>query len=152
MKIRAIIFDFNGTLFHTISQLAPGAEELFTFCRENNIRMAAITEGVYDQNIIHHLGLDTAMEKIEIVQENGKTPDAFRKMIEELGLDISEVIAIGDLRGKEIRCMNMIGGTTIWLHNGHPGSPALNPDENPDFAVTNLKEAQSVLQDLLNQE
>ncbi len=152
MIIKAIIFDFNGTLFHTISQLAPGAEELFAFCKEKNIRMAAITAGVYDQTVIHHLGLDTAMEKIEIVQENGKTPDAFRKMIEELGLDIGEVIAIGDLKGKEIRCMNMIGGKTIWIHNGRPGSPSLNPDEHPDFSVTNLKEAQAVLVDLLKEE
>jgi len=152
MTIKAIIFDFNGTLFHTISQLAPGAEELFTFCKTNNIRMAAITAGVYDQTVIKHLGLDKAMEKIEIVAENGKTPNAFQQMLDNLGISPSETIAIGDLRGKEIRCMNMIGGTTIWLHGGHPGSPSLNPDENPDYSVTNLKEAQEVLKELLTQE
>lgn len=152
MTIKAIIFDFNGTLFHSISQLAPGAENLFAFCKEHSIRMAAITAGVYEETVIHHLGLDEAMEKIQVVQDGGKTPMAFQQLLDEMGVAPEQAIAIGDMKGKEIRCMNMIGGKTIWIHGGHLGSPSVNPDENPTYSVENLKEAQEVLEQLIAQE
>lgn len=147
--IKAIIFDLQGTLFSSISQLAPGAKELFEFAKSNSIKMAGVTSGTYDETILKHLGLPEYLQEIKMVSGTGKTVDVFDAMLSTLGVSATEAIGIGDSRAQEIRCMNMLGGTTIWLHGGRPASPSVNPDENADHQVKGLVEALAVVKQLV---
>ena len=153
MKFKVIIFDFAGTLFHSISQLAPGAEELLQFAKDSGLKIAGITSGNYDDTIIGHLGLDKYMDEIQVVADTGgKTPTVFDEMITKFGAKPEEAISVGDLASKEIRAMNMIGGTTIWIQGANPAVLSSNPDEIPDHSVKDLSEAKQVLEQLLKEE
>lgn len=151
MKYKAIILDLQGTLFDSISQLLPGAEELLAFAKGKGLKLGVITNGSYSDTIIKHLKLDQYLDEIKVVSMS-KTPDEFEDLIKSFGAKPEESIAIGDLVGQEIRCMNLLGGTTIWIHRGHPGVPSVNEYEHPDYAVADLVEAKGVLENLLAEE
>lgn len=148
---KAIIFDFNGTLFDSISALSPGAKELLEFCKEKGLKMGAVTMGSYDTTIIHHLGLDEYMETIRVVDAS-KSPTDFETVLGELGVKAEEAIGVGDQVTTDTRCMNMAGGTTIWLSKGKgSGFSSANPDESPDYTAKDLEEVKKIITSLLEQ-
>jgi len=148
---KAIIFDFNGTLFDSISSLSPGAKELLDFCKEKGLKMGAVTMGAYDATIIHHLELDQYIETIRVV-DTSKSPTDFEFVCTELGVQPSETIGVGDQVTTDTRCMNMAGGITIWLSKGKgSGFSASNPDERPDHMAKDLNEVKEVVVQLLEQ-
>lgn len=151
MKYKAIIFDLQGTLFDSISQLLPGVEELLTYAKSQGLKLGAITSGSYGETVLAHLKLDTLLDEIKVVSMS-KAPDNFEEMLNGFSVKPEEAIAIGDLVGQEIRCMNLLGGKTIWIHKGTPGQPSVNKDEHPDYQVKNLAEAKAVLEELLKEE
>lgn len=143
--IKAIIFDFNGTLFDSISSLSPGAKDLLDFCKEKGLKMGAVTMGSYDTTIIHHLELDQYIESIRVVDAS-KSPTDYEAACEALGVQTEEAIGLGDQLTTDIRCMNMAGGKTIWLSKGQgSGFSSTNPDERPTYEAKDLKEAKEVL-------
>lgn len=149
--IKAIIFDFQGTLFNSPSQLNPGAKELMEFAKSSGIKMAGITSGSYADAILAHLGLNDFLDVIKTVSMS-KSPDDFEDVLEQLGVKAEETVAIGDQVSQEVRCINLLGGTSILVHGGREPSASVNVHEHPDHSVKGLQEAMEVIQQLLKEE
>jgi FMN phosphatase YigB (HAD superfamily) len=149
--LKAIIFDFQGTLFDSISALNTGAKELMDFAKANGLKMAGITSGSYEDTILNHLGLKDAMEEIKIVSMS-KTPDDFEEVMKSLGTTAEETLVVGDQLSQEIRCGNMLGSTTIFLHKGRAVADSVNVHEHPDHSVKDLKESQAIIEKILVEE
>lgn len=147
MMYKAVIFDFFGTLFTSEDHLEAGAIELLDALNEKGLKLAAVTAGTYDVQTIERLGLRQRIPLIKMVSAyEGKTPEVFAAVIEELGVTPQEVIGVGDLLHREIKSLNQLGSTTISVHTDREAS---GEHEEPDYRAKNLHEVNGIIDSLM---
>lgn len=146
--IKAIIFDFNRTLFDPVEEaLFDGVEDLLANLKER-YWLGLISLGGRERRAqIDKLRLGSYFEKIIIALE--KKAQNFEDFCQKLNIQPEEVLVVGDRVRSEIMLANQLGMVTVWLKKGIFASvfPA-NKDEKPDFIINSLKSLVNILENL----
>ena len=130
------------------SQANEGAEELVAYLRERGIPMAIITRNrreAVERALANSMGIDPADFGLMVTRDLSFTPkpspDGVLHVARELGVDVHELLMIGD-HAFDIVAGEQAGALTMFLDN-HPEGHT--PPSNPDFVVPDLEEAARVI-------
>lgn len=115
--MKAIIWDFNGTLYNPVEQkLFDGAKEILKNA-SRNYKQALISAALLNpqkrRKLIKDLGIWDCFDYIKI---NIKSPKMFLSVCNKFQCKPEDVYVIGDGYLKEIRTGNKLGMRTIWIH------------------------------------
>lgn len=136
--VKAIIFDFNRTLFDPDqNKLFPGASGVLQKLSALFPLGLLSTEEVGRENLIFELGLEKFFKEILIVHK--KEDRHFLDICQKLGVDPEGVLVLGDRVRGEIAVANKLGMTTVWFRNGKFSSQVpQSSEEKPDFEIRSL--------------
>ncbi len=147
--VKAVIFDFNRTLYDPDSgALVDGAMQVLGVLSKS-FRLVLLSKagdgnrkGLFDE-----LGITSFFEFVRVVEE--KSELEFREMVGRLGLNSSEVLAIGDQVKKDVKLAKAVGCKTVWFKQGK--FAGVEPDsfeETPDYVVSSLLELPKLVSSL----
>jgi FMN phosphatase YigB (HAD superfamily) len=143
-KTKAIIFDFNRTLYDPDSRaLFEGVHDLLETLNRH-YHLFLMGKGSIDrQNLITELGLGPYFEDIVVKEEKYLEDFEFLRSKHPA----AEYYSVGDRIKKEIKFSNLNGMKTIWFKNGKFAGEG--PDleiEQPWKTITNLQELLGILE------
>lgn len=144
-NIKAVIFDYNRTLFNPENnEFYPEAVEVLEKLK-GRFKLALVAKGDAErEKQIERLGLRKYFEVVIIGEEKGE--DDYRKCIEQLQVRPAEVYVVGDRIAKEIKFGNDIGAVTVWFRNGKfKDELPKSKDELPVYTVEDLKDLLEIL-------
>ncbi|MBI4049472.1 MAG: HAD family hydrolase [Candidatus Doudnabacteria bacterium] len=158
MNIKAIIFDWGGTLFDKNGEIS-GAYELLTFCKAKGYRLAVATittmeTGEERINRIKSSRLGKFFEIIkachldpskvhEVTDDKGRL---FDKIVEYFNFPQSEIMIIGDRTFRDIRYATLKGHPSIWVKNGKFAHELPNDQTGqPTYTVKYLSEIMKII-------
>lgn len=145
MSVKAIIFDFNRTLFD------PEKNKLMNGCLSTlevlskTQKLALITnKAEFRQNLIEELRIKKFFQKI--VMTSHKNELDFLKCCLTLGVKLEETVMVGDRVKGEIAIANKLGMFTIQFLNGKFASELPNNAlEQPKVIITKLRELLKII-------
>lgn len=98
------------------------------------------------ESVLKDFGLDTCFKAIvesAVVGVRKPDPAIFRLGVEQLGMDASEVVVIGDSYDKDILPASSLGCRTVWLKN--TGWEPYKGDETADVVISDFLELKEYL-------
>ena len=142
MKKRAVIFDFNRTLYDPeVDSLYPGAAQLLdSQSRSRTLFLYSRDEGGRD-TLLEELGVMDAFSRIYFV--SNKNAESVRKILTENDLSSEECIVVGDLMTSELAAGNEAGLETVWVKQGRFADVTSNFE--PTYVVTSISELSTLL-------
>ncbi|MFA6329866.1 MAG: HAD family hydrolase [Candidatus Micrarchaeia archaeon] len=139
--IKAILFDFSRTLYDPDTKsLEPGAlEVLEALSKKYPVGLLSKKGDGNRDDLFETLGTRQFFKSVVIVDE--KSVDSFAECIQGLGVQPSEVLAIGDQAKKDVALAKQAGCVTVWFCKGKFAN--ILPEsavEQPDFTIRSLDE------------
>ena len=136
-----------------IAYLVPFPDTVPTLLklRDFGYKLGVITDGiaVKQWEKLIRLGLQHFFDVVVISEEiNKKKPNSqvFKIATKKIGCKPEEAIMVGDRIDKDILGANRVGMTTIQIRKGkYRGQIPRNPDEEPDYVISSLKEILEIL-------
>ncbi|MBI2640535.1 MAG: HAD hydrolase-like protein [Candidatus Sungbacteria bacterium] len=144
--MRAIIFDFNRTLFDPDSRaLVSGTLQVLKACRKRGFLLVLVSRRERGrQKSIASLSIKDYFRRIIITPK--KSVKTFQRILRQLKADPSESYIVGDRVREEIVMGNTLGLRTIWVRqNIFAREAPRNKKERPMFAVLNLRDVMRVV-------
>lgn len=145
-KIKAIIIDFNRTLFNPEKKvLNNGAILILKKLNKRNFTLFLISRGDNNRSkLINELGLIKYFQEVLVVLN--KKENDFKNIISRFNIDFQKSFVIGDRVQKEILFGNNCSFQTIWFKNGKFANevPKLIK-EKPNYVIKNLKEVLEII-------
>ena len=143
--IKAVIFDFNRTLFDPYNQkLYPGALNLVRDLKGKFKLGLVTTSGKGRDKSISESGLRYLFDFVRIVRV--KDESVFDEFLKMYDYKPSELVIIGDWLGDEIAAGNNIGATTIWINKWAVTDMWVNnKNEQPDFVAVSYEDIKNIL-------
>ena len=127
---------------------SKGAEALVVFLRERKVPMAIITRNarqMVERALDRLTGVDPADFALIVSRDLPMSPkpfpDGVLHVAEELGVEVGELLVIGD-HAFDIEAGERAGALTMFVRNGAVESPLETP---PDFVVQDLDDALRVI-------
>ncbi len=142
-KNKAIIFDFNRTLFNPETDtLMPFAKEILEHCIQSyDCYLISYDEG-NRKSLLDDLGISRFFKKIALVSK--KTRAHFEEIIKPFRYDA--VYVVGDRIKGEIALGNELHYTTIWYQNGKFATQLPQETyEHPRHTITSLQELIAII-------
>ncbi len=149
MAIAAIIFDWKRTLYDPDSKtLVEGATQLLATAQEIGAPMYLVGKGGNDMYAeAKRLDVHELFTKV-VFQEGAKEEGLFKPFMSK---NPRETLFIGDRIQSELAAGKSLGATTLWVRQGKfANEEPRGKDQEPDYTVTSLPEAVSLLTRLLN--
>ncbi len=136
--IRAIIFDYNRTIF--IPEIGGVPKRTLLLLKElknKGIKLGLISVNEKKRNL--EPVLETFFTSVKIVPQ--KSSSIFSCMLDELEVSTDETVVVGDRVKEEIKYANQLGLKTVWLRKGKfAGELPDSTEEKPDITITDLRE------------
>ncbi len=145
MTVRAIVFDFNRTLYDPDSDsLAPGALDVVRGLAERYPLALYSKRGEGRDERIAQLGLAPFFRKTVAVEK--KCGEDIACVAREFGVSPAEVLVVGDRVRSELRAGKEAGCRTVWVRRGKFADEGPEtPGEAPDYTITDLRELPGVV-------
>tara|TARA_B100000745_G_scaffold173853_1_gene113924 strand:- start:3638 stop:4111 length:474 start_codon:yes stop_codon:yes gene_type:complete len=101
-------------------ELFPDAAKVFKVLVAQSIPIVVLTKGdfVYQRSKIHQIGLTEVIDNMYVAESNAEKVIYFKKILEEYGTSVEEVVMIGDRRDSEVALGKEFGAKTIWFRHG----------------------------------
>ncbi|MFP4112280.1 MAG: uridine diphosphate-N-acetylglucosamine-binding protein YvcK [Candidatus Woesearchaeota archaeon] len=123
---------------------------------KKDFKLALITSGAYSRQKkkVELLKLEDYFDVIFIDSEEGKTKtDYFNDFLDRFSLKAKEVVSIGDRVASEIKAGNRLGMITIqMLHGRHKNVTPKSDLEEPDYRITKISQAISIIDSIRSKE
>lgn len=152
--IEAIICDYARTLVDidvTPSRFYPKVEETLRILKAKGLRLAVVSRAQDPEarrKELKDLQLDRYFEVIEVIGSEA-TKD-LRPILEQLGVDASNCIVVGDRVKSEIARGNDVGAITIWFQQGKfANETPERPEEEPTYIIKSFSDLSSMIDYLL---
>lgn len=138
--VKAIIFDFNRTLYDPDSDaLMPDALKVLKKLSNHFCLALHCKIGEGREQRISELGLKKFFKKVILVEN--KTAQDFTNAAAEFCIKPNEMLVVGDRIKSEITAAKAAGCKTIWFRNGKFAAELPSkPGEQPDFTIAKLEE------------
>ncbi|MBI4036598.1 HAD family hydrolase [Candidatus Daviesbacteria bacterium] len=138
--MKAIIFDFNRTLFDPESdKLIDGCKDVLRALSKDRTLVLISNAADSREDLIHKLGIGDFFKKIILTKQKNKND--FISICQSLSISPSEVMVVGDRVKGEISIGNSLGMTTVQFLNGIFANELPSDEmEKPKIIITNLKE------------
>ena len=145
MTVKAIVFDFNRTLYDPDSDaLTPGALGVLQALAARYPLALYSKKGEGRDERVAELGLPRFFKKI--IRVEIKSPADFLQLARELGVKPGEVLVVGDRVRSELRAGKEAGCRTAWVRQGKfAGEGPENPGEEPDYVLASLPKLPGIL-------
>ncbi len=145
--ILSVIFDWKNTLYDPESkQLLPGSLELLNLLKKEEIPLMLISKGTSEMiGEAQRLEITDYFTKVIFLSEQKKAEN-FKEFITDVAKD---TWIVGDRIDSEIAIGKSLGATTVWIKQGPFAKNVPNPEEIPDFIVSNLEEAYNLFYEQL---
>ena len=143
--IKAIIFDFNRTLFDPLRNVPfTGALELILNLKKI-FRLGLVSTGGESRVAkISESGLREHFDYIRVVEQ--KNEQVFLDFLKRFNFEPQELAVVGDYLGDEIACGNKIGAVTIWYKEWAALTMKVeNEGHKPQFIAESYKDIQKIL-------
>jgi len=140
MKIKAIVFDFNRTLYDPdADSLVPGALQALEDLSRKYPLVLYSKKGEGRDERIAELGLPRFFKKMVAVES--KSGKDLESVARELGIKPQEIVVVGDRVRSELRAGREAGCATIWFRRGKFSQEGPEkPGEEPGCEITGLAE------------
>lgn len=145
--IEAVIFDYARTIANPDINppvLYDDVLGILDQIKRKGIKMALLSRG-QDESLrraeIQRLGLTGYFAVIDVVGQSAEKD--FRPVIEQLNIDATKCIVVGDRVRQEIKYGNHVGATTVWLRRDGGKFTDEQPqasEEQPKFIIKSLNE------------
>ncbi|MEM2994653.1 MAG: HAD-IIIA family hydrolase [Candidatus Bathyarchaeia archaeon] len=155
--IKAVFFDLGDTLVDEDNfETLPYAHEVLKSLKEQRYKLAVVcdTEASKEEvkAIMRKAGILEYFDVVVVSSEVGATKPnekIFRVALDELGLQPSEVVMVGNRISRDILGGNQLGMRTILIKwNSRYREPITNPLEKPNFIIKTLAELIPILNKL----
>lgn len=148
MDKKAIIFDFNRTLFDpTVFALYHGVTHMLEDLKAERT-LILFSRKSWDRGaLLDKLGISSCFTAAYFVEK--KTAENLRVILVEHSLDPAGSIMVGDMLSDEICVGSELGMTTVWFQQSRFGSIVANDmDCVPDHTVSSIPELHDLLRTL----
>ena len=159
MNIKAIIFDWGGTLVddHMTEEL-PESEQVLDYCRGKGYRMAVASLTKYLErrkaqflttplNKFFEAMLGAEINKGEESDINlDKKNKMFDQIVQHFGLPRNEILIVDDRAFRGVKYGNKNGHPTVWIQKGKYANELPNAETGqPTYTIHDLKELKDIL-------
>lgn len=135
--IKAIIFDFNRTLYlPEIKKIPESSIELLKRLKDLGFVLALIT---IKENTKKEWIRKISRFFLIVKEVNQKTENDFLDILKELNLNKDDVLVVGDRVKIEIKIAKRLGLKTVWFRNGKFKDELPDIDEIPDYTISKLE-------------
>ena len=127
--LRAIIFDFNKTLYNPNSgNLFPGVKDLLSDLKaQSGLTLALISYGGdYRVELIKGLGILSLFDWFKFVEE--KSTEDFLEFSKKFQILPRSILVVGDMLEEEIKIAKFLTMKTAWIKNSFQGESSIKPD------------------------
>ena len=137
--IKAVIFDFNRTLYDPDSKGIEKETRGMLYClKDSRIKLGLISVNSRKM-LIDDLGLPIIFSFILFTDE--KTKEDFENAMEQLKASKEETIVVGDEIKSEIKAANKAGIRTVWLRKGKFADEFPDSiEEEPDYVIEEISD------------
>lgn len=139
----AVIFDYNRTLVQGEEippRFFPDTPTVLETLKDNNIKMAVVSVGENPTQRLQEfedLKLSDYVSVFKIVGKNDRKD--LQPVLDDLQVEGSACVVVGDRVKKEIVEGNRVGATTVWIQQGKfAEEKPETPEEKPDFVIQSL--------------
>src|SRR3989344_9318755 len=158
MNIKAIIFDWGGTLVddHTTEEL-PESEQVLDYCRGKGYRMAVASLTKHLERRKMQFASTPLNKFFEIMLADGivkgqeadlaldKKDKMFDRIVQDFGLSREEILIVDDRVFRGIRYGNKHGHPTVWIKKGKYSNELPNAETGqPTYTIRELKELKGI--------
>ena len=127
--LRAIIFDFNKTLYSPDSgNLFPGVKDLLSELKtQSGLTLGLISYGGdYRVKLIEGLGILSLFDWFKFVEE--KSTEDFLEFSKKFQILPRSILVVGDMLEEEIKIAKFLTMKTAWIKNSFQGESSIKPD------------------------
>jgi len=142
--IKAIIFDWVGTLYEKNKGLFPYSEQVLRELRAKNYKLAVISKAVSDntRNRLKQIGKIKKYLDVIIV-DTDKTAEQYIECMKKLNVRPENVLIVDDRTIRGIKIGNQLGCKTYWVKNGEFANET--PNEETGQPTKTIKSEEDLL-------
>ncbi|MBI2022407.1 HAD family hydrolase [Candidatus Daviesbacteria bacterium] len=153
--VEAVIFDYNRTLVQgeeTPPKFFPETLGVLKTLKKRRIKLAVVSVGGDNPTARHQefdqLGLRKYISVFKVVGKDERKD--LQPILDELQVQASACVVVGDRVRKEIVEGNKVGAVTVWLEQGKfsEEEKPKTPEAQPKFTINNLSELIPIIDSL----
>lgn len=146
--IKAIIFDYNRTLFiPEVDSIPKKTIDLLYDLKKHGFLLALISVHEYDrEKYLHDHNLYFLFSVVRFVKEKNKA--VFKETLQKMNCNHDEAIVVGDRVKSEITIAKNLGIKTIWFRNGKFKDELPDFNETPDWIIGDIAKVKEIVDQL----